>query len=302
MTRCGILQNKLMQYLEHWIPTPDGRIYAREYPDNGPAIILMHGFPDNLHLYDFLIPLLTPGFHPIVFDFLGWHLSDKPSRYRYTAEDQRKELEAVIRYFDPETLWLVAHDASGPPAINYTLDHPERVHTLVLLNTYFCRMESARRPEAIWIFSTRFIRIFTGLVARNIKFLNKRVFFRQVGGFFRNQERRKILLPELYRSFSEKGNFRAFLRLNADLDKALDRNTLRVGEFGKLSGKTLILFGEEDPYLNTGVAENFQRLILDSERTQIPRAGHYVQVDAPETVAGMLIRRLQSHPRVTRPA
>ena len=30
---------------------------------------------------------------------------------------------------------LVAHDASGPPAIDWTLDHPQRVHTLVLLNT-----------------------------------------------------------------------------------------------------------------------------------------------------------------------
>ena len=26
------------------------RIYVREYPGEEPAIILMHGFPDNLHL------------------------------------------------------------------------------------------------------------------------------------------------------------------------------------------------------------------------------------------------------------
>jgi len=30
---------------------------------------------------------------------------------------------------------LVAHDGSGPPAIDWALEHPERVAGLVLLNT-----------------------------------------------------------------------------------------------------------------------------------------------------------------------
>lgn len=49
---------------------------------------------------------------------------------------------------------LVAHDASGPPAIDWALAHPERVAGLVLLNTYPCEMPTLPRPEAIWLFST----------------------------------------------------------------------------------------------------------------------------------------------------
>ena len=45
--------------------------------------ILMHGFPDSLHLYDRLAPLLAKKRRVITFDFLGWGNSDKPEDHRY---------------------------------------------------------------------------------------------------------------------------------------------------------------------------------------------------------------------------
>jgi pimeloyl-ACP methyl ester carboxylesterase len=55
------------------------RIYVREYPGEEPAIVLMHGFPDNLHLYDRLVPHLSPERRVVTFDFLGWGASDNPA-------------------------------------------------------------------------------------------------------------------------------------------------------------------------------------------------------------------------------
>jgi hypothetical protein len=37
-------------YAEHWAPRGEHRIYARDYQGDEPAVVLMHGFPDNLHL------------------------------------------------------------------------------------------------------------------------------------------------------------------------------------------------------------------------------------------------------------
>lgn len=54
-------------------------IFSIEIPGEGPPIVLMHGFPDNLHLYDNLYPLLT-GRRVIAFDFVGWGRSDNPGR------------------------------------------------------------------------------------------------------------------------------------------------------------------------------------------------------------------------------
>ena len=60
------------------------KIYAKEYEGENPAIVLLHGFPDNHHLYDELIPYLKEH-RIIVFDFIGWGESDKPSEYDNTA-------------------------------------------------------------------------------------------------------------------------------------------------------------------------------------------------------------------------
>ena len=72
------------------------RIYVRDHPGTEPAIILMHGFPDNVHLYDRLSPYLSPPRRVVLFDFLGWGSSDKPSGYPYTTDNQVGDLDAVI--------------------------------------------------------------------------------------------------------------------------------------------------------------------------------------------------------------
>ena len=70
-----------MAYQETFVQRDQHRIYVRDHSGAEPAIILMHGFPDNVHLYDRLCPYLSPPRRVVLFDFLGWGSSDKPSGY-----------------------------------------------------------------------------------------------------------------------------------------------------------------------------------------------------------------------------
>jgi haloalkane dehalogenase len=76
----GLPSGGAVDYQESWVQRGPHRIYVREYPGAEPAIVLMHGFPDDLHLYDRLVPELA-GRRLVSFDFLGWGISDKPRRY-----------------------------------------------------------------------------------------------------------------------------------------------------------------------------------------------------------------------------
>jgi haloalkane dehalogenase len=67
-----------MNFTEQFVRRGQDRIYIREYSGEEPTIILMHGFPDNLHLYDRIVRYLSPPRRVVVFDFLGWGASDKP--------------------------------------------------------------------------------------------------------------------------------------------------------------------------------------------------------------------------------
>jgi pimeloyl-ACP methyl ester carboxylesterase len=49
--------------------------------------VLMHGFPDNLLIYDALAPALAAaGRRAIAFDFVRYGASDKPVSHKYTLE------------------------------------------------------------------------------------------------------------------------------------------------------------------------------------------------------------------------
>jgi pimeloyl-ACP methyl ester carboxylesterase len=153
-----MLRNEKMNFIEQFVQRDRHRIYAREYAGEEPAIVLMHGFPDNLHLYDRLIPYLSPPRREVTFDFLVWGSSDKPLSYPYTAKNQEADLDTVVKQLKLGQVVLLAHDASGPPAIDWALNHPDQVAALVLLNTYNCEMPTLKAPEAIWLFYTPFIR------------------------------------------------------------------------------------------------------------------------------------------------
>ena len=110
----------LVPYQETLVHHGQHRIYVRDYPGEDPPIVLMHGFPDNLHLYDRLVPHLTPPRRLVLFDFLGWGSSDKPAGYPYTTVNQVGDIDAVITQLKLGPAILVVHDASGPPGIDST--------------------------------------------------------------------------------------------------------------------------------------------------------------------------------------
>jgi haloalkane dehalogenase len=125
-------------FIEHFVPREHGRIYAREYKGTGPTFVLMHGFPDNLQIYDDLIPYLVAGGRGVVtFDFLGFAASDKPPGATYSFKQQLGDLESIVEALSLDRFVPVAHDSSGPAAINFTLAHPKRVDSLCILNSAY---------------------------------------------------------------------------------------------------------------------------------------------------------------------
>jgi haloalkane dehalogenase len=243
-------------YQKTFVQRDRHRIYVREHPGEEPTIILMHGFPDNLHLYDRLIPYLSPPRRVIAFDFLGWGASDKPSGYPYTASNQVGDLDAVITQLRLQQVTLVAHDASGPPAIDWALAHSERVAALVLLNTYYCTMPTLRPPEAIWLFSTPLVRNLARPVSQMFdNWIFRRMHQWQVGRFFRDAEVRRKFVPLLYKQFESTPSAQpAFFRLNEDLLPTVRSRTKMLPKLREFRRPVPIIFGNADPYLNKGVA------------------------------------------------
>ena len=274
-------------YTEGWAPRGEHRIYFRDYPGEEPAVVLMHGFPDNLHLYGRLVPRMNPPRRLITFDFLGWGRSDKPAGYSYTAANQTSDLDAVVAHLGLDRPVFVAHDASGPPAIDWALDNPERVSALVLLNTYYGWMPSLRPPEAILLFSVPVVRNLARWVVVHSDALDRRLFTWQVGRFISDASDRREVVAELYEQFRPERP--AFFSLNADLLGTTISRRKRFAEMRSFAQPVRIIFGAADPYLNAGVAKRFHRLFPTSELFLLPNVRHYVQIDDPVEVARLIL-------------
>ncbi len=93
------------------------RIFVRERPGDGDGrpLILLHGYPsssfDWRHAFDVL-----PAHRLIVFDFLGFGLSDKPRDQVYSLSLQADIAEAIVDRFADGPVVLVAHDMGSSVA------------------------------------------------------------------------------------------------------------------------------------------------------------------------------------------
>jgi pimeloyl-ACP methyl ester carboxylesterase len=266
------------------------KIHAREQAGDGPAVVLMHGFPDNHHLYDRLVPLLA-GRHVVVFDFLGWGESDKPAEHRYTFENQKGDLDAVVDGLGLDRVLLVPHDASGPAAFNWALDHPDRIAAVVALNTFYGEIAESplNPPEAIRLFSDpNFTRLTAHFAASPDEF--RWLYDFQVGGFIQDADVRREFVPLLFRQFEVlPSSIGPFLQLNADLIPAVLAATERAGELRTFPAPVRVAFGERDSYLSPAYGERLAGLCAHGEATPIAGAAHFPQLDAPAEVARSIL-------------
>lgn len=278
-------------YLEHWVPRGDDTLYAREYNvqfrGKAPTLLLMHGFPDSMHLYDELIPYLRHR-HVVTFDFLGWGGSDKPHGHDYTSESLYEDIETIVEYFGLEMIVAVLHDASGPPGIDWALAHPERISKLVLLNTYYQPMEVLVPPEAIARFSTPGIdRDVSIWMTTNFTSVWIDGFSEQIGRFMMDDDKKQEYVNLLaYQSLQSR---EAFFGLNRVLLEEMDARRDRIGLTTSFPRPVSIVFGDDDPYLNRDVAKAFTALFPHASLILIPDAGHYVQIDRPEKVSRAIL-------------
>ncbi|WP_406044248.1 alpha/beta hydrolase [Micromonospora sp. NBC_00898] len=268
------------------VPRAGHLLHVEVTGGEGVPLVLLHGFPDNLHLYDELMPHL--GHRRVVrFDFLGWGRSDKPAGYPYTADNMTGDLAAVIDRLGLERVVLVAHDASGPPAIDWALLYPHRVAALVLLNTYYHQTLSLRRPPVIALYSTPLLRNVARKVAGRGSDLARRLYFWQVGRFISDDQRRDPMVNRLYDYFTAAQP--AFWRLNDDLLGTVLTRRRRLPDLRRFDRPVRVIFGVDDRSLNPRVARRFADLFPRAELHLLRNASHFVQIDQPERTAELVL-------------
>jgi pimeloyl-ACP methyl ester carboxylesterase len=282
-------------FTAHSIDRGQGRIHVRDYSGAAPAFVLMHGFPDNLHIYDDLIPhLVAAGRRVVAFDFLGFGASDKPAGASYSFQQQLDDLVAVVETLQLGKVVAVGHDAAGPAAINFAIAHPDRVAALCLLNTFYAAAPAARLPELIELFATPGLKALAMAVAQSPEQLGWLLRFQQKIFYDALPEAQRAhfaaaLAPVINDTFlKEPTSGPAFVQLTAQMFEEVGRNTGRIAQMEALTVPVKLIWGAHDPYFGAAVAEDFRGHFKHASLLLVA-AGHWLQIDAPEIVASEML-------------
>jgi haloalkane dehalogenase len=284
-----------LTFSERYILNGNDRIYAREWAGVGPAFVLMHGFPDNLHIYDDLVPHLVAGGRRVVaFDFLGFGASDKRAGASYSFNQQLTDLETVVATLELGKIVPVAHDASGPAALNYALAHPDGVESVIMLNSAYADEPTELWPEMITLFATGSLQALAMAIAQSPEQF----------GWLLDWQRQKFRdsLTEAHKPrfdaflgpliadnlVSQPSSGPAFVQLAAQFSDAHVQNARRLPELKTLDVPVKLIWGSHDPYLTVAMAERRMSQLKHASLTLVP-AGHWLQVDEPEQVAKAML-------------
>jgi len=282
-------------FTEHRIPHAGGNVYVRDFPGSGPAFVLLHGFPDNSHIYDDLIPHLTAaGRRTIAFDFLGFGASDKPEGAVYSFEQQLGDLEAVADALRLEKIVPVGHDAGGPAAVNFALRHPTRAAGICLMNAFYGEAPGLRVPEFIELFANKNLKPLTRHFLTSPQqfawLLNFQRGQMQVGMTEAQKARyNEFLGPIVDKNFTQRPSAApAFAQMTYQLFDEVAANTARLSDFRRSDLPVLLIWGKADPYLHVTVAEHLRSQAKNASIHAL-EAGHWPQIDEAADTARIML-------------
>jgi haloacetate dehalogenase len=114
----------------HRVPVADGVRLSAAVLGNGPALVLLHGFPQTHLMWRHVAPALAAGRTVICPDLRGYGDSDAPAADgpdTYSARTMAADVVALARELGHDRFALVGHDRGALVAVRAGLDHPDVV-------------------------------------------------------------------------------------------------------------------------------------------------------------------------------
>lgn len=265
-------------------------IHVHRRRGRGPLLVALHGFPSSSYDWRELLAHLE-GRAALVFDFLGFGLSDKPRDHVYSLSWQADLTEELVRQAaGSRPVFLVAHDMGTSVATELMARSLEGRLGIALVGALLFN-GSILLDRASPTAGQRALRSPAGpLVAR----LSSRAFFtRQFASLF--SPGHPLTAEEAADQWSllaHRGGNRILHRLIHYMDER-ERLTERWhGAFRDWPGDLQLAWGLRDPVATPRVLHGLRRLRPSAPVTELPDLGHYPQVEDAAAIAELVDRML----------
>ena len=267
----------LFPFESRWFTSSVGPVHYID-EGSGRTLLLMHGNPDWSFLYRKIVAALSPNFRCVAPDYPGFGLSVHPAGYGYTAAEHTGVIAELVDHLDLTDMVVMGQDWGGPIGLDIASRNPDRVHGLVMGNTWF------------WPADDRLTKVFSkSLGSRPMqRLITKRNIF--VTTLMKRELRVKLSDKEFahYTDVVPAPEWRegiaVFPKQLLDAHPWLGELEQRVAT--TLGDKPIVLiFGRKDPVLaSDATIRRWRAQFPDATFIELPEAGHYIQEDAPDEI------------------
>jgi cis-3-alkyl-4-acyloxetan-2-one decarboxylase len=261
--------------------------YVDEGPREARTILFVHGNPTWSYLWRRAIGELSSEGRCVALDHMGFGRSDKPPHLSaYSLERHIANTIALIEQLDLRDVTLVAHDWGGPIGLGAMLEQRERLHELVLINTWAWELPSFLPP---------FLREFRTDGLGEILALGGNLFVESIPGGMARREADESMMDAYRAPFPDYWSRVGVLAFQRDIPLTeRDRSAALIGSIHErletLDLPVKLVWGMRDRVFQPMFLDQWLELFPDAGVVRLRDAAHFVPEDRPDAVVSALRR------------
>jgi pimeloyl-ACP methyl ester carboxylesterase len=259
--------------------------YRDQGNPDGVPIILLHGSSSSLFTWEGWVSLLGSKYRIITVDLPGHGLTGRTPGDNYSFDAFQAFVERFTKAINIDQFVIGGHSMGGEVAARFTLNLPDRVKALILLDASGVTVPDLKREEPLGFTLLRTPVVRAGLRWFTPKSLVKeglKKFYVDPGRVTEEQIERYWML------IRHEGNRVALIKRYS-----LPRPVALNDRLGRIGTPTLILWGEEDRLEPVEVGKAYAASITGAEAIYLPAVGHLPQEEAPEKSAAAVMNFLK---------
>jgi pimeloyl-ACP methyl ester carboxylesterase len=264
-----------------------GALHVERYGHGGEQVVLLHGFGTSSFLWRAVAPLVADAGHTsLAIDLLGYGESDRPYEADFSVAAQAEYLDRALIGLRVSRATIVGVDIGGGVAQRLAVTRPERVSRLILINSVafdeWPGGDVRTMQNTTWRRALRVTRSVLGAAP---------LLTPALAGSVADPEHMPPRLVARYLAPYVGTEGVAHL---LTLARALQSDDLEELDLSSIRAPTLVIWGEEDRWLDSGLAERLREAVPDGRLVRLPGVGRLVPEEDPETLARLLVEFLSA--------
>jgi pimeloyl-ACP methyl ester carboxylesterase len=254
---------------EHTIEVAGEPVFYRRVLSDGATALLLHGVPTSADDWEHVLPV-TGG---VAVDLPGFGRSGKGGQLDYTVDGYVAFLVRLLDTLELEQVAIVGHGWGATFGLMLAAAHPERVTRIALFDAVPLR-EGFTWPAIVRWWRRPVIGEFL------MGSINRRLLARGLrSGATTPAAWSDERIAHVWEQFDQ-GTQRAILRLHRYIDAA--EIASKGPELERVVQPALVLWGDDDPWLPSHLADTYASVLRNATVEHIPGAGHWPWLDRPE--------------------